>query len=74
MLLNPKTKEDAFNKTLLWIKEHLEWILMLNDHIKALKITLEKNIINLEKELENQNLHQYIQKIKKVKLYFKDLG
>nr|WP_324253227.1 motility associated factor glycosyltransferase family protein [Campylobacter volucris] len=73
-VLNPKTKEDAFNKTLLWIKEHLEWILMLNDHIKALKITLEKNIINLEKELENQNLHQYIQKIKKVKLYFKDLG
>ncbi|MBF7045414.1 motility associated factor glycosyltransferase family protein [Campylobacter volucris] len=73
-VLNPKTKEDAFNKTLLWIKEHLEWILMLKDHIKALKITLEKNIINLEKELENQNLHQYIQKIKKVKLYFKDLG
>ncbi|MBF7042399.1 motility associated factor glycosyltransferase family protein [Campylobacter volucris] len=73
-VLNPKTKEDAFNKTLLWIKEHLEWILMLNDHIKALKITLEKNIINLEKELENQNLHQYVQKIKKVKLYFKDLG
>ncbi|TXE85866.1 motility associated factor glycosyltransferase family protein [Campylobacter volucris] len=65
-VLNPKTKEDAFNKTLLWIKEHLEWILMLNDHIKALKITLEKNIINLEKELENQNLHQYIQKIKKL--------
>ncbi|MBF7043664.1 motility associated factor glycosyltransferase family protein, partial [Campylobacter volucris] len=73
-VLNPKTKEDAFNKTLLWIKEHLEWILMLNNHIKALKITLEKNIINLEKELENQNLHQYVQKIKKVKLYFKDLG
>ncbi|AJC90132.1 motility associated factor glycosyltransferase family protein [Campylobacter subantarcticus] len=72
-VLNPKTKEDAFNKTLLWIKEHLEWILMLNDHSKALKITLEKNIINLAKELENQNLHQYIQKIKKVKLYFKDL-
>ncbi|AJC90075.1 motility associated factor glycosyltransferase family protein [Campylobacter subantarcticus] len=72
-VLNPKAKEDAFNKTLLWIKEHLEWILMLNDHSKALKITLEKNIINLEKELENQNLHQYIQKIKKVKLYFKDL-
>ncbi|EAI4428619.1 motility associated factor glycosyltransferase family protein [Campylobacter lari] len=72
-VLNPKTKEDAFNKTLLWIKEHLEWILMLSNHIKALKITLEKNIINLEKKLENQNLHQYIQKIKKVKLYFKDL-
>ncbi|WP_139454049.1 motility associated factor glycosyltransferase family protein, partial [Campylobacter armoricus] len=72
-VLNPKTKEDVFNKNYLWIKEHLEWILMLNEHIKALKITLEKNIINLEKELENQNLHQYIQKIKKVKLYFKDL-
>ncbi|MBC5858418.1 motility associated factor glycosyltransferase family protein, partial [Campylobacter jejuni] len=24
-VLNPKTKEDAFNKNILWIKEHLEF-------------------------------------------------
>ncbi|EAK0546678.1 motility associated factor glycosyltransferase family protein, partial [Campylobacter coli] len=25
-VLNPKTKEDAFNKSILWIKEHLEFM------------------------------------------------
>ncbi|ECR2076171.1 motility associated factor glycosyltransferase family protein, partial [Campylobacter jejuni] len=25
-ILNPKTKEDAFNKSILWIKEHLEFM------------------------------------------------
>ncbi len=25
-ILNPKTKEDVFNKSILWIKEHLEFM------------------------------------------------
>ncbi|HDZ5092821.1 TPA: motility associated factor glycosyltransferase family protein, partial [Campylobacter jejuni] len=25
-VLNPKTKEDAFNKSIFWIKEHLEFM------------------------------------------------
>ncbi|EOV6581013.1 motility associated factor glycosyltransferase family protein, partial [Campylobacter jejuni] len=34
-VLNPKTKEDAFNKSILWIKEHLEFIELVYGHIKA---------------------------------------
>ncbi|EIA4428220.1 motility associated factor glycosyltransferase family protein, partial [Campylobacter jejuni] len=34
-ILNPKTKEDAFNKSILWIKEHLEFMELVYGHIKA---------------------------------------
>ncbi|HEC2388158.1 TPA: motility associated factor glycosyltransferase family protein, partial [Campylobacter jejuni] len=34
-VLNPKTKEDAFNKNILWIKEHLEFMELVYGHIKA---------------------------------------
>ncbi|WP_079756874.1 motility associated factor glycosyltransferase family protein, partial [Campylobacter coli] len=34
-VLNPKTKEDAFNKSILWIKEHLEFMELVYGHIKA---------------------------------------
>ncbi|WP_257403984.1 motility associated factor glycosyltransferase family protein [Campylobacter lari] len=63
-VLNPKTKEDIFNKNYLWIKEHLEWLELIIGHIKKLQESLEKNIINLEKELENRNLQKQITKIK----------
>ncbi|EAI6841803.1 motility associated factor glycosyltransferase family protein, partial [Campylobacter coli] len=33
-VLNPKTKEDAFNKSILWIKEHLEFMELVYGHIK----------------------------------------
>ncbi|EAJ0339203.1 motility associated factor glycosyltransferase family protein [Campylobacter lari] len=63
-VLNPKTKEDIFNKNYLWIKEHLEWLELIIGHIKKLQESLEKNIINLERELENRNLRKQITKIK----------
>ncbi|MCV3333712.1 motility associated factor glycosyltransferase family protein [Campylobacter lari] len=63
-VLNPKTKEDVFNKNYLWIKEHLEWLELIIGHIKKLQESLEKNIINLERELENRNLQKQITKIK----------
>nr|WP_308346536.1 6-hydroxymethylpterin diphosphokinase MptE-like protein [Campylobacter insulaenigrae] len=67
-VLNPKTKEDSFNKTLLWIQEHLEWITMLEEHIKALRKTLEHSSLFLEENLKQHNLHKQIQKIKSTKL------
>ncbi|TXE84414.1 motility associated factor glycosyltransferase family protein [Campylobacter peloridis] len=67
-VLNPQTKEDSFNKKFLWIKEHLEWMLILNKHIQALKVTLEQNILRLEKKLEEKGLQKYIQKIRHTKL------
>ncbi|EEU8400519.1 motility associated factor glycosyltransferase family protein [Campylobacter lari] len=63
-VLNPKTKEDIFNKNYLWIKEHLEWLELIIGHIKKLQESLEKNIINLERELENKHLQKQITKIK----------
>ncbi|EAJ0341780.1 motility associated factor glycosyltransferase family protein [Campylobacter lari] len=63
-VLNPKTKEDIFNKNYLWIKEHLEWLELIIGHIKKLQESLEKNIINLERELENRHLQKQITKIK----------
>ncbi|MCR6585208.1 motility associated factor glycosyltransferase family protein [Campylobacter insulaenigrae] len=67
-VLNPKTKEDSFNKTLLWIQEHLEWITMLEEHTKALRKTLEHSSLFLEENLKQHNLHKQIQKIKSTKL------
>ncbi|EOJ2640031.1 motility associated factor glycosyltransferase family protein, partial [Campylobacter jejuni] len=32
-VLNPKTKEDVFNKNILWIKEHLEFMELVYGHI-----------------------------------------
>ncbi|HDV7329303.1 TPA: motility associated factor glycosyltransferase family protein, partial [Campylobacter jejuni] len=41
-VLNPKTKEDAFNKSILWIKEHLEFMELVYGHIKAQENALIK--------------------------------
>ncbi|EAL9475061.1 DUF115 domain-containing protein, partial [Campylobacter jejuni] len=46
-VLNPKTKEDAFNKSILWIKEHLEFMELVYGHIKAQENALIKNILPL---------------------------
>ncbi len=50
-VLNPKTKEDAFNKSILWIKEHLEFMELVYGHIKAQENALIKNILPLEEKL-----------------------
>ncbi|EAI0725516.1 DUF115 domain-containing protein, partial [Campylobacter jejuni] len=49
-VLNPKTKEDAFNKSILWIKEHLEFMELVYGHIKAQENALIKNILPLEEK------------------------
>ncbi|AGV09558.1 motility accessory factor [Campylobacter coli CVM N29710] len=63
-VLNPKTLEDSFNKSVLWIKEHLEFIHMVYGHIEAQENALFKNIIPLEEELKKRGFKKYLQRIK----------
>lgn len=64
-VLNPKTKEDSFNKSVLWIKEHLEWIQLIIAHINAQKLGLIKNIKQLECVLINRGFEKLVEKIRK---------
>ncbi|MCR6591844.1 DUF115 domain-containing protein, partial [Campylobacter insulaenigrae] len=64
-VLNPKTKEDSFNKSVLWIKEHLEWIQLIIAHINAQKLGLIKNIKQLEYVLINRGFEKLVEKIRK---------
>ncbi|WP_208333036.1 motility associated factor glycosyltransferase family protein, partial [Campylobacter novaezeelandiae] len=59
-VLKAKTKEDSFNKSLIWIKEHLEWLKMIYAHINALELALIKNIKPLEEELYKRGLEKWI--------------
>ncbi|EOH4415560.1 DUF115 domain-containing protein, partial [Campylobacter coli] len=63
-VLNPKTKEDGFNKSILWIKEHVEFLQMVYGHIEAQENALLKNILPLEEELNKRNLNKWIKLIK----------
>lgn len=63
-VLNPKTKEDSFNKSVLWIKEHLEFIHMIYGHIEAQENALLKNIIPLEEKLKKRGMEKYLKRIK----------
>ncbi|EAL1176382.1 motility associated factor glycosyltransferase family protein, partial [Campylobacter jejuni] len=58
-VLNPKTKEDAFNKSILWIKEHLEFMELVYGHIKAQENALIKNILPLEEKLKERKLDKW---------------
>ncbi|HEF8339548.1 TPA: motility associated factor glycosyltransferase family protein [Campylobacter jejuni] len=61
-VLNPKTKEDAFNKSILWIKEHLEFIELVYGHIKAQENALIKNILPLEEKLKERKLDKWMKR------------
>ncbi|EAH8754645.1 TPA: motility associated factor glycosyltransferase family protein [Campylobacter jejuni] len=63
-VLNPKTPEDSFNKSLIWIKEHLEWIEMIYGHIQAQENALFENIIPLEQKLKERKMQKYLRRIK----------
>ncbi|XAK48119.1 motility associated factor glycosyltransferase family protein [Campylobacter coli] len=63
-VLNPKTKEDSFNKSILWIKEHIEFLQMVYGHIETQENALLKNILPLEEELNKRNLNKWIKLIK----------
>ncbi|EAJ7871241.1 motility associated factor glycosyltransferase family protein, partial [Campylobacter jejuni] len=64
-VLNPKTKEDVFNKNILWIKEHLEFMELVYGHIKAQENALIKNIIPLEEKLEERKLDKWMKRIRR---------
>ncbi|EIC6819649.1 motility associated factor glycosyltransferase family protein [Campylobacter coli] len=64
-VLNPKTKEDAFNKSILWIKEHLEFMELVYGHIKAQENALIKNILPLEKKLKERKLDKWMERVRK---------
>lgn len=66
-VLNPKTLEDSYNKSLLWVKEHIEFFDMVYEHIKAQEKALGENITPLENELIQRNLEKYKRKIKNAK-------
>ncbi|ECK2571709.1 motility associated factor glycosyltransferase family protein [Campylobacter jejuni] len=66
-VLNPKTLEDSYNKSLLWVKEHIEFFDMVYEHIKAQEKALIENITPLENELMQRNLEKYKRKIKNAK-------
>ncbi|HEF2042290.1 TPA: motility associated factor glycosyltransferase family protein, partial [Campylobacter jejuni] len=60
-ILNPKTKEDVFNKSILWIKEHLEFMELVYGHIKAQENALIKNILPLEEKLKERKLDKWME-------------
>ncbi|EPN6828415.1 motility associated factor glycosyltransferase family protein, partial [Campylobacter jejuni] len=64
-VLNPKTKEDAFNKSILWIKEHLEFMELVYGHIKAQESALIKNILPLEEKLKERKLDKWMERVRR---------
>ncbi|EAL7594906.1 DUF115 domain-containing protein, partial [Campylobacter jejuni] len=64
-VLNPKTKEDAFNKSILWIKEHLEFMELVYGHIKAQENALIKNILPLEEKLKERKLDKRMERVRR---------
>ncbi|TKX28032.1 PseD protein, partial [Campylobacter estrildidarum] len=63
-VLNPKTPEDSYNKSLLWVKEHIEFLQMIYAHIKTQEKALLDNITPLEDELELRGLEKWKEKVK----------
>ncbi|EKK2042287.1 motility associated factor glycosyltransferase family protein, partial [Campylobacter coli] len=64
-VLNPKTKEDVFNKSILWIKEHLEFMELVYGHIKAQESALIKNILPLEEKLKERKLDKWMERVRR---------
>ncbi|EGL1368199.1 motility associated factor glycosyltransferase family protein [Campylobacter jejuni] len=64
-VLNPKTKEDAFNKSILWIKEHLEFMELVYGHIKAQENALIKNTLPLEEKLKERKLDKWMERVRR---------
>ncbi|EOT2241235.1 motility associated factor glycosyltransferase family protein [Campylobacter jejuni] len=64
-VLNPKTKEDVFNKNVLWIKEHLEFMELVYGHVKAQENALIKNIFPLEEKLKERKLDKWMERVRR---------
>ncbi|RTJ80749.1 motility associated factor glycosyltransferase family protein [Campylobacter jejuni] len=63
-VLNPKTPEDSFNKSLLWIKEHQDLLKSIYGHIEIQEVKILENISSIENDLKNRNLNKWLNKIK----------
>ncbi|EEW9939410.1 motility associated factor glycosyltransferase family protein [Campylobacter jejuni] len=62
-ILNPKTIEEQFNKSLFWIKEHLQWLELLFTYIQAQENVLLENIHPLETKIKKRGMEKYIKRI-----------
>ena len=63
LVLNPLTKEDFFNKNVLYIKEHLDFMQSIFGFVKAQEETLKFAITPLEDFLKSKNLSKYIERL-----------
>ncbi|EAI2978481.1 DUF115 domain-containing protein [Campylobacter coli] len=62
-ILNPKTIEEQFNKSLFWIREHLQWLELLFTYIQAQENVLLENIHPLETKIKKRGMEKYIKRI-----------
>ncbi|EAL3938904.1 DUF115 domain-containing protein [Campylobacter lari] len=62
-VLNPKTQEDSYNKSMLWIKEHLDWIKLIIAHIDSQKEVLQRSVVTTKDELIEKGFLNLVEKI-----------
>ncbi|ENA3365975.1 motility associated factor glycosyltransferase family protein [Campylobacter upsaliensis] len=63
LVLNPLTKEDFFNKNVLYIKDHLDFIQSIFGFVKAQEETLKFAITPLENTLKTKGLSKYVERL-----------
>ena len=63
LVLNPLTKEDLFNKNVLCIKEHLDFMQSIFGFVKAQEEMLKFAITPLENALKAKGLSKYIERL-----------
>ncbi|HEC1237789.1 TPA: motility associated factor glycosyltransferase family protein [Campylobacter upsaliensis] len=63
LVLNPLTKEDLFNKNVLYIKDHLDFMQSIFGFVKAQEETLKFAITPLESTLKTKGLSKYIERL-----------
>ncbi|ELH6016776.1 motility associated factor glycosyltransferase family protein [Campylobacter upsaliensis] len=63
LVLNPLTKEDFFNKNVLYIKDHLDFIQSIFGFVKAQEETLKFALTPLENALKAKGLSKYIERL-----------
>ena len=63
LVLNPLTKEDLFNKNVLYIKDHLDFMQSIFGFVKAQEETLKFAITQLENTLKTKGLSKYIERL-----------
>ncbi|HEC1555038.1 TPA: motility associated factor glycosyltransferase family protein [Campylobacter upsaliensis] len=63
LVLNPLTKEDLFNKNVLYIKDHLDFMQSIFGFVKAQEETLKFAITPLENTLKTKDLSKYIERL-----------